>query len=122
MPFFICKNTKYCKKKKKSTTKRPTDSSIREPWHKAVRNLSHFADSRTSPAHHVVLVLQEDAELLEEGDDEHQELLVVPIQSLDQQLDDVLIPHLQLCARVLSQVQEQIQSHWNNTDGGYDTS
>lgn len=69
---------------------------------------------RTNPAHHVVLVLQEDAELLEEGDDKHQELLVIPIQSLDQKLHDVLVPHLQLGARVLSQVQEQIQSHWNN--------
>lgn len=65
--------------------------------------------------HHIVLVLQEDAELLEEGDDEHQELLVIPIQSLDQQLDDVLVPHLQLCARVLRQVEEQVESHWNNT-------
>lgn len=73
--------------------------------------------TRTNPAHHVVLVLQEDAELLEEGDDKHQELLVIPIQSLDQQLHNVLVPHLQLCARILGQVQEQVQSHWNRRTG-----
>lgn len=72
---------------------------------------------RTNPAHHVVLVLQEDAELLEEGDDEHQELLVIPIQSLDQKLHDVLVPHLQLSACVFGQVQEQIKSHWERGTG-----
>lgn len=62
-------------------------------------------------SHHVVLVLQEDGELLEEGDGHQQQLLVVPLQDLHQRVDDVFVPHLQLGARVFSQVQQQTQSH-----------
>ena len=65
-----------------------------------------------SLSHHVVLVLQEDGELLEEGHCQHQHLLSVALQDLHQHADDVLVPHLELGARVLCQVQQQEQSHW----------
>lgn len=63
------------------------------------------------PSHHVVLVLQEDGEFLEEGDDHQQQLLVLPVKNLYQHVDDVFVPHLQLCACVFSQVEQQTQRH-----------
>ena len=64
-----------------------------------------------SCTHHVILVLQEDGQLLQEGDDHQQQLLVLPVQDLHQHVDDVLVPHLQLGAGVFSQVQQQTQRH-----------
>lgn len=63
-------------------------------------------------SHHIILVLQKDAELLEKGHDEHQQLLAFPVQGFHQELHDVFVPHLQLYARVLRQVQQQIQRHY----------
>lgn len=60
-------------------------------------------------SHHVVLVLQEDAELFEEGDHQHQQLLILPLQRLDQQMHNVLVPHLELRACVLRQIQQQVE-------------
>lgn len=56
--------------------------------------------------HHIVLVLQEDAELLQKGHDEHQELLTFPVQGFHQQVHYIFVPHLQLYARVLRQIQQ----------------
>lgn len=63
-------------------------------------------------SHHIVLVLQKDAELLEKGHDENQELLAFPVQCFHQQVHYIFVPHLQLYARVLRQVQQQIQRHY----------
>lgn len=66
-------------------------------------------------AHHVVLVLQEDGELLEEGDGHQQQLGIFALQDLHQDADDVFVPHLQLCPSVFGQVQQETQGHCSVT-------
>ena len=48
---------------------------------------------------HLLLVVCIDAHLLEEGDDEDEEVLVVPIQQQHQLRDDALVPHFLLNGR-----------------------
>lgn len=60
-------------------------------------------------SYHIILVLQEDRELLEEGDNYKEQLFVLPVKNLHQHVDNVFVPHLQLCASVFSQVQQQAQ-------------
>lgn len=65
---------------------------------------------------HVVLVLQEDGQLFEEGNNKDQQLLVLSLKNFDQQSNNVFIPHLQLCPRVLSQIQQQVKRNWKEEE------
>lgn len=56
--------------------------------------------------YHVVFVLDEDAQLLEEGDDEDEEIVVVPFECVDELADDRLVAHLQLDFEIFGQVEE----------------
>ena len=64
--------------------------------------------SQTDAAHHVVLVLCIDAELLEEGNDKDEQFLVRALQERDEVGNQAFIPHLQLHSCVLTQIQQQI--------------
>lgn len=86
----------------------PTTLSIQHP------NLSSIAAERYK-AHHIVFVLHENAEFLQEGYNEDQQLEVLAVQRLHQHVHDVLVPHLQLDARVLSQVQEQVNCNYQRS-------
>ncbi len=72
----------------------------------------HHTHQHTHCSHHVIFVLQKDGELLEEGDDHQQQLFVLTVQDLHQHVNNVFVPHLQLCARVFSQVEQQTQSNY----------
>lgn len=54
--------------------------------------------------HHIIFVLHENAEFLQEGYNEDEQLKIIPVQGFHQHVDNVLVPHLQLNASVLSQV------------------
>ena len=57
--------------------------------------------------HHLVFVLSEDAEFLEEGDHENEQLLVLSLHQSGQLRHQSTVTHLQLHTCVLSKVQEE---------------
>jgi len=61
--------------------------------------------------HHVVFVLDEDAEFLEERDDENDQLDIVTVECFDEQAHDALVAHFQLHLEVLRQIQQQVVAH-----------
>ena len=68
-------------------------------------------------SYHIVFILHENAEFLQERHNEDEQLGIVAAQRLHQHAHDVLVPHLQLRARVLRQVQQQVQGDWGSRAG-----
>lgn len=65
-------------------------------------------------SYHIIFILHKNAELLQERHNKNQQLKVVPIQGLHQHVHNVLVPHLQLGARILSKIQKQVEGNWKS--------
>ena len=63
---------------------------------------------------HFILVLSEDAELLQEVEHDEEKIWVVPLKHGHKQLDHVSILHLSFNLKVLGQVEEEMESYKQN--------
>lgn len=69
------------------------------------------SESLVSTTHHVILILKKDGEFFKERNHQDKQLLIITFKNFDQQANNVFIPHLQFCPRILSKVQQEVKRH-----------